>query len=379
MAIQKRTTAKGKIRWVARYRDLTGKEHSKSFDRERDAKDWIEDQRSSIRRGTWIDPADSSVTVGELVDEYISLTSHKGTREDRESLQSNLGDLKDVPLSKLRASHIKNWAIQLRDGRPWKNNKKLSASTVKVKAGQLRGVLNRAHEDGLLPRPLGNTLKGFDVGEETDFYVPLAKEIEALYEYATGWFRLALRLGAEAGLRASEACGLRVMDVDFIRRVIRVRVQAERGSGENVVPLKSEESRRDIPISEDLALDLSTALIGRDAAPEDRLLLSARGCNLYAKRITGEMDKARKATGVDKRIHFHSLRHLFASRLLATGSPLPVASMLMGHANVNVTAQVYSHYLPEQDDAARAAIDALAGFLRDGDKGNDESEELNSV
>lgn len=44
--------------------------------------------------------------------------------------------------------------------------------------------------------------------------------------------------------------------------------------------------------------------------------------------------------------HFHSLRHLFASQLLAVGVDLPTVSGLLGHANVAVTARVYAHQLP---------------------------------
>lgn len=378
MAIQKRVNASGKTRWIGRYRDLAGKERSSSFDTRKEAKAWVEEQQSAMRQGTWIDPASSKTTVDDLVSEYVKLTPHKGTQADREVLQANLGDLKDIPLAKLRASHIKNWAVQLRDGRPWMDGEPLSASTVKVKTGQLRALLNQAHRDGLCPRPLGDALKGFDPGAVAEFYMPKSAEVKKLYEWADGWFRLALRLGAEAGLRAGEVAGLRVKDVDFLRRVIHVRVQAKRGTGGKVTPLKSKTSRRDVPMSEDLALDLSTALIGRDTDPDDRLLLSKQGRDLYTTRVSRVMSNARKATGIDVRVHFHSLRHLYASRLLAAGVPLPTVSMLLGHANVQITAKVYSHHLPGQLESARAAVEALAGFMRDSE-GEDVEGKANGV
>ena len=49
----------------------------------------------------------------------------------------------------------------------------------------------------------------------------------------------------------------------------------------------------------------------------------------------------------------HTLRHTHASILLSKGVPLPAVSARLGHADVNITAKIYSHCLP--DDDARAA------------------------
>ncbi len=56
MAVQKRTTKAGKTRWVARYRDAAGKEHSRSFDTQREAKAYLQEQERALRRGEWVDP-----------------------------------------------------------------------------------------------------------------------------------------------------------------------------------------------------------------------------------------------------------------------------------------------------------------------------------
>lgn len=363
---QKRTLKNGKTVWVGRYRDTTGKEHSKSFRLEREAKAWEADQRRAIARGEWIDPATQGVTVGELVDDYIRRATKPGTVRDRKILCSNLGDLADMPLHTVRRSDLEEWAMHMRDGRPWADDKPLAPTTVQVKVGQLRTVFGRAVDDGLLVKNPAVVLKRFPVGEREPFYVPTDKEIRDLYDAPKPeWFRLALRLGAEAGLRAGEVGGLRVKDVDFMRRVIHVRVQSPPGKAGEVVALKSASSRRDVPISEGLALDLSTALAGRDVGPEGRVLLGEWGRPLYSARISHLMADTRTAAGVDKRVHFHSLRHLFASRLLALGVDLPTVSGLLGHSNVAVTARVYSHQLPGRERVARDAMDRLAGFLWD--------------
>lgn len=54
MAISKRTTTTGKTRWVARYRDQIGTEHSKTFPTQKQAKNYLQEQERALRRGEWI-------------------------------------------------------------------------------------------------------------------------------------------------------------------------------------------------------------------------------------------------------------------------------------------------------------------------------------
>lgn len=68
------------------------------------------------------------------------------------------------------------------------------------------------------------------------------------------------------------------------------------------------------------------------------------------------MTRACAALGL-RRIRLHDLRHFHASLLLAEGTPLPAVSARLGHANVAVTAAIYSHALRGQDAAAAEAFE----------------------
>jgi integrase len=57
----------------------------------------------------------------------------------------------------------------------------------------------------------------------------------------------------------------------------------------------------------------------------------------------------------------HSLRHTHGSHLLAAGMELPAVSVRLGHAEANVTARVYSHALPADDQRAADVWDSLVG------------------
>jgi site-specific recombinase XerD len=53
----------------------------------------------------------------------------------------------------------------------------------------------------------------------------------------------------------------------------------------------------------------------------------------------------------------HTLRHTFASRMLAAGVDVRLLAPLLGHEDVTVTLRTYSHLLPNHQDRARAAIE----------------------
>jgi integrase len=67
-----------------------------------------------------------------------------------------------------------------------------------------------------------------------------------------------------------------------------------------------------------------------------------------------ERDKLRRLT-------IHSLRHSFASIHMMNGTPITEVSAMLGHANVNITMQVYAHFVPKMqtDSATRLAATIL--------------------
>lgn len=243
----------------------------------------------------------------------------------------------------------------------------LSPAAVRVRVGMMRTLLSRAVLDGLIVVNAGDVLKRFSVGESPGIVVPSVGQVRELIKHAPApWFALAVKIAAESGLRAGEVSGLRVQDVDVMRRVLHVRVQADTTAGGGVRELKSKDSRRKVPIGQELALDIAKALEGRGDDPDARVLVTERGLPVFASRVSHLMAEARRAAGVPEEVHFHSLRHFFASRLLAEGVPLPTVSVLLGHSSPVVTARIYSHHLPDQWDEARRGVAAVAGLVRDG-------------
>ena len=371
---QKKVTSAGKVRWTARYYDSAGGQHSKSFPTRAAAKAFEEESRRAVRRGEWLNPATEVPPLRVLVEQWRDLAVREGTRADRQMLIDNLDWLGELPITQISGSQLVQWAKQLRDGRPWANDKPLSALNVANRVGQMRGIFAHAVADGIIIRNAAESLKRFPAGVQNvaEIVIPTVDEVQQLLDAANlAWLHAGVRLAAEAGLRAGEIAGLRICDVDFMRRQLHIRVQAGIHTGETM-PLKTRTSRRDIPLSSSLALELS-GLVDDGVAPgsEGPLLRTLVGTGLSRRAMAPSFVRLRRKAGVREEIHLHSLRHFFASRMLGAGVPLPDVSKLLGHANPATTARVYAHAMPDSEDVVRRIVESLSvsreGFLRDFD------------
>jgi len=155
--------------------------------------------------------------------------------------------------------------------------------------------------------------------------------------------RALLELLYGCGLRASEACGLRIADVDADEGTVRV---TGKGGKERVVPLGG-------AAADALGRYLRTGRprLGRPAT--DRVFLSVRGRPLGPTDVRRALRRELDAAGLAQRPP-HALRHTFATHLLEHGADLRSIQELLGHASVGTT-QVYTHVSVRHLRAAHAA------------------------
>ena len=155
---------------------------------------------------------------------------------------------------------------------------------------------------------------------------PKPAEVDAALEALDGDGPLALRNRAlvelvySAGLRAAEAVGLDLADVDFEREQLHVR---GKGGKERIVPLGEHAAHL-------LARYLHEARPGLLRGAENAVFVSARGRRLDTSTL--------------RRLfaHPHRLRHAFATHLLEGGADLRTIQELLGHSSLSTT-QIYSH------------------------------------
>ncbi len=150
--------------------------------------------------------------------------------------------------------------------------------------------------------------------------------------------RALLELMYACGLRASEASGLEVGDVDLEAGVLRAR---GKGSKERIVPIG-----REAVLATRSYLDRGRpALVGlRD---ESRLIVNRRGGGLTRQGLYKIVQRYARACGLDGRMSPHTLRHTFATHLLAGGCDLRSLQEMLGHADI-ATTQIYTHLSAER-------------------------------
>jgi integrase len=181
--------------------------------------------------------------------------------------------------------------------------------------------------------------------------------LEALYSVA-----LAL------GMRQGEILGLTWDNVDFEKRVVHVRHSLQRSrEGFVLAEPKSNRSRRAIgPVPPEL---LDTLRAHRTRQAEERLasahwdekwplvFTTPVGRPLHATDVTHAFQAYLATAGLPKK-RFHDLRHTCASFLLAQGVSPRVVMEILGHSQITLTLDTYSHVLPSVQE------DALAGLTR---------------
>jgi integrase len=218
-----------------------------------------------------------------------------------------------------------------------------------------------------VPKPVTRSIAPLDVDQAKTFLTAAAEHrLGALFSVALA-----------CGLRLGEATGLRWEDVDLTSGDLRVRQQLQKVGKQLVLQeLKTEKSRRTLALPQ---VCIDRLREHRTKQLEERLKAGAgwKDTGLvfttYAVREGRTVGTALHPRNVLRTLHtiladaklprvrFHDLRHSAASLLIAEGVELVEVSMLLGHSELRVTADLYSHL--QKQTAAKAArrMDAVFG------------------
>ncbi|HMP80775.1 MAG TPA: site-specific tyrosine recombinase XerD [Pirellulaceae bacterium] len=147
--------------------------------------------------------------------------------------------------------------------------------------------------------------------------------------------RALLEMIYATGCRASEVAHLRVRDVNLIERTCKCH---GKGNKERLVPIGDAAVRA----LGDYLQRLRPELVRRRAEPPEWLFLSRTGRPLRREAIWELVKKYVVLSGVSTSISPHSLRHSFATHLLAGGADLRQVQELLGHSSI-ATTQIYTH------------------------------------
>lgn len=173
---------------------------------------------------------------------------------------------------------------------------------------------------------------------------------------------MAFLLRLETGIRLGEVCALRWSDVDFTSGLLHIRRTAYRinygGRTELVTQTpKTDNSLQTIPLTAKMLSILRSFRAG-----ENDYLFTGSDKPMEPRTLQYRFQKFLKELGISSR-NFHILRHSFATRCIDCGMDIKSLPEILGHANVQVTLQMYVHPSMDSKRSALEAASVLSGIL----------------
>jgi integrase/recombinase XerD len=262
----------------------------------------------------------------------------------RNTLQAYRSDLlqfggflaeRGIGAEEARTKHVSEFltALATGDERP-----PLSTSTIQRKAACLRSFYRHLRREGVRESDPTAALSAPRRGRPLPHVLGRA-EVQHLLAQPKGSDPIALRdralleLMYACGLRASEAVDLDLSQIDLEEGLLRPR---GKGSKERIVPV----GRAALAAVRVYLRSGRPELVG--AREQSRLFVNFRGGPLTRQGIYTIVQRHAASAGLDGRMSPHTLRHTFATHLLAGGCDLRSLQEMLGHADV-ATTQVYTH------------------------------------
>jgi integrase/recombinase XerD len=283
----------------------------------------------------------------ELMLDYLAyLELERGL--SRNTLEAYRSDLQQYGAF-LDRSHIDPLAATTADLRAFvsevQSTKRSSAApaTVQRKIACLRSFYRYLRREQILALDPTAELRGPRLGTRLP-KVLSRDEVQALLRQPRGTSPMALRDRAlletmyACGLRASEAIALERSQVDLDAGIVRTR---GKGSKERIVPIGSVAQRS---LRQYLEKGRPRLVGLRD---EPLVFVNVRGEGLSRQGLYKIIQRHARAAGLERKMSPHTLRHTFATHLLAGGCDLRSLQEMLGHADIGTT-QIYTHLSPDR-------------------------------
>ncbi|EWT05809.1 integrase [Intrasporangium chromatireducens Q5-1] len=365
--------------WRGAYRDEAGKQHTKSFTRQIDAKRWVATEEAKVVRGDWVNPAAGKTTFAAFFADWsprqVWLSS---TRENADLAVAGV-TFGEMPLRAIRRSHVESWVKQM--------SASLAPTTIDTRFTIVRGVFRAAVADRLIPSdPTIGVVLPRKRRAEAAMSIPTNADVAKLLNAAEPpnrpksrpGFTAFVALCAFAGLRRGEVLGVQVGDIDFLARTLRVKRQIQRAKGADIAAGKDlaeavagitvivrppkYESERTIYLPDELVTILSEHVRQHTPTGEPTRWLFSEADRPWHDNL---VDYRWRSTRTDAGVAFklHELRHYFASGLIAAGCDVVTVQRAMGHAAATTTLSTYAHLWPTVEDKTRAAASGMAAAV----------------
>lgn len=332
--------------WRARVRPAPGeKEVTRHFRTKGEATTWTQQVRADASRGQMLDYSARKITFKDYAETWRGKQPHspKTATSVEGRLRRDVYPLiGSMPLSSIRPSDIQGAVTT------W--SRSLAPSTVKVTLATVSSVFRAAVQDRYITANPAVGVKR-PRAKKSAMRVLTNADVSAILDKLPLHHQAPVVVAFGTGLRIGEVLGLRVTDVDMLRRELHVRQQ--RHPDDTLGDPKTTSSVRDVPMPQRV-VDALADHMGRFPG-EDGLVFGQKR-QTFSQAFAQAVSKA----GFDG-TKFHDLRHSYASHLLGAGVAVPTVQKYLGHETAAITMSTYAHAVPEADDVAMAVLNRVLG------------------
>ncbi|MBS4053240.1 MAG: site-specific integrase [Thermaerobacter sp.] len=324
-----------------------------------------------IKAGTYVKPTKETVEawLKTWLDAYVAPSVRPKTWEGHESIirVHLVPALGQIDLRALQTNQVQRL---LND----KMASGLSPRTVELIHTTLKSALKQAQLEGMVTRNVADHVRK-PKGDNKEIRVLTAAEMDQLIAVA-----LADRLGPVVitmlgtGLRLGEVLALEWSNVnlqDSLLQVQHTAVQTKTPTKSKRQKLiqspKTDSGKRAIPLPADVVSILrqwsatqaqEKLKLGSTYTDSGRVFTSSVGTPLLQRNLARKLSELAAKANI-KHVNPHALRHTYATRLLEANVHPKVVQELLGHTDITLTLNTYSHVMPEIKKAAAKALDAV--------------------
>jgi integrase len=365
---------------------VTGKRWQKSQTvkgTKRDAERTLREVLLSLEQGTYVKP--NKITLGEWLrrwlKDYVSMNTTDRTQESYKSIVERhlIPSLGRVALTDLQPVHIQSYYTDKLDKGRADGKGGLSARSIVYQHRILSKSLDYAVKMGVVVRNMAKVVEPPRVAkvtmntlspEEVTRFLDAARETDYYVYFATLLY---------TGLRRGELLALRWRNLDLESATLTVVETAYKlGNGNYVIKEpKTPQSRRTVTLPPSLVelfkiyradQELLRIQLGVSLDADDFVFIRTDGSPINPNAVTLAFRRITKRAML-KSLRIHDLRHTHATLMLKAGVHPKVVSERLGHANIGITLDIYSHILPGMQEAAAEKFDGI--FDVDADENSD--------
>lgn len=307
-------------------------------------------------------PNGGNLTVTQLVEKYVSLKT--GVRQTTVTgYKTVINVLKKEPFGRIRIDKVKTsdakaWLIKLqkKDGRGY--------SSIHSIRGVLRPAFEMALNDDLIRKnPFAFELSSVVVNDSVTREAITRKQERDLLKFIKEDAHFcryydAIYILFNTGLRISEFCGLTIKDIDFKKMRINVERQLQRSSNMEYIieKPKTESGTRFVPMTKEVADCFKNIISNRENPKVEPMVdgivgflcLDKNDMPMVALHWEKYMQHIREKYNSIYKVQMpcvtpHVCRHTFCSKMAKSGMNPKTLQYIMGHADISVTLNTYTH------------------------------------